>query len=259
MPGERSQQNACAGTTCEDRTGRPGILYVVGVPIGHFDDITLRALAALSRADLIASENPAATQRLLSHHGIDAALTSYGPTNLKEKVAVLIQRLQHGTCVALVSDCGSPVIADPGSLLVDAAHSRGIRVVSVPGPSALTAAVAISGLSGESFFFEGLVPRTRPVMKRWLKTRLNGRATTVAFCNPRLLALTLSAIHDIAPRRLIVLACDLTRPGELIIRGTARQVQHKLALPAATANVTLILSGRKTVTRNGGNRRMRRS
>lgn len=233
--------------TSNDRPPKPGILYVVGVPIGHFDDMTLRAIQVLRKADLIASEDPVATQRLLSHHGIDAALTSYGPTNLKEKVAVLLHRLQRGAHIALVSDCGSPVIADPGCFLVDSAHSHGIQVISVPGPSALTAAVAVAGLSCDSFFFQGQLPETESRTKRCLANRLKCRTPTVAFCTPTSLALALKTIAEVAPRRFIVLACDLTKPEELIIRGTARQIQQRLDNIPATQDVTLIFTGGKTI------------
>jgi 16S rRNA (cytidine1402-2'-O)-methyltransferase len=233
--------------TSSDHPTKPGILYIVAVPIGHLDDLTLRAIRILGKVDLIASEDPAATQLLLSHHGIEAALTSYGPTNLKEKVAILIHRLQRDARIALVSECGSPVIADPGCLLVAAAHSHGIQVISVPGPSALTAAVAAAGLSGDSFFFQGRLPETKSRMRRCLADCLRHQIPTVAFCTPLSLALALRTIAEIAPRRTIVLAGDLTKPEELIIRGTARQVQQRLENVQPTQGVTLILMGGKTI------------
>ncbi|TKS61965.1 MAG: hypothetical protein EWM72_00091 [Nitrospira sp.] len=251
MQRERSQQNAGTGVTSNDRPTKPGILYVVGVPIGHLDDITLRAIRIFREADLIASENPAATQQLLLHHGIEAALTSYGPTNLKEKVAVLIDRLQRGARIALVSDCGSPVIADPGRLLVASAHSHGIQVISVPGPSALTAAMAATGLSCDSFFFQGRLPETKLRIRRCLASRLKSKTPTIAFCTPTSLALALRTIAEIAPRRVIVLACDITKPVELIIRGTACQVQQQLDNVMTTQDITLILTGGKAI---GGGR-----
>ena len=244
---QRSQQNTRVGLASNDRSEKPGILYVVGVPIGHLDDITLRALRILREVDLIASEDPASTRRLLFHHGIVAPLTSYGPLEREQKVAVLIHRLRRGAHIALVSDCGSPVIADPGCLLVAAAHSNGVRVVSVPGPSALTAAVAVAGLSGDSFFFQGPLPETLSRMKRCLTSRLQCQTATVVFCTPASLALALRAIAEIAPRCVIVLACDMTKPGELIIRGTACEVQERLDDFTLTRDCTLILTGRRTV------------
>jgi 16S rRNA (cytidine1402-2'-O)-methyltransferase len=233
--------------TSNDRPTKSGVLYVVSVPIGHLDDITLRALRILGEADLIASENPAATQHLLSHHGIAATLTSYGPANLKEKVAILIDRLLRGARIALVSDCGSPIIADPGHLLVASAHSHGIRVTSVPGPSAITAAAAAAGLPCDSFFFQGRLPETKFRIRRCLSKCLNSKAPTVAFCTPTSLPLALRTIAQIASRRFIVLVCNVTKPDERIIRGTVRQVQRKLKDVRTTQEITLILTGSKTV------------
>jgi 16S rRNA (cytidine1402-2'-O)-methyltransferase len=114
----------------------PGTLYVVGTPIGHPDDITIRALATLRRVSVIASEDPRVTQALLARHGITATVTSYGPLNRHEKVRLLLHRLTQGQDIALVSDNGTPVIYDPGSLLVAAAHQAGIPVKVIPGSSA---------------------------------------------------------------------------------------------------------------------------
>ena len=257
MQRERSQQNADTAMTSTDRPKEPGVLYVVGVPIGHLDDITLRALRILRRADLIVSEDPASTRRLLLHHGIEAALTGYGPMELEEKVAVLIHRLRRGARIALVSDCGSPVIADPGCLLVASAHAHGIRVISVPGPSALTAAMAAAGLSVDSFYFQGQLPETMTRMKRCLAKLLRCQTATVAFCAPTSLSLALRTMAEIAPRRFIVLACDMTKPDEVIVRGTARQVRQRLENVLPTQDITLVLKGerRSAANKTGRNRR----
>jgi len=232
MLSEQSQQNA------------GGMLYLVAVPIGQADDITVRAIHILREADLIVSEDPAATRRLLSHHKVDATLTSYGPTHIQEKVAVLIHRLRQGARIAFVSDCGSPVIADPGSCLVTAAHIHGIRVVSVPGPSALTAAVAAAGFHSDTFLFLGQLPRTRSGIRQRLHTAPDGPAVTVAFCDHETLALSLDVIAESAPRRHIALACDLTTPHERTVRGTVSSVRRTLHEFAGSRNITLILRGK---------------
>ncbi|HET9132175.1 MAG TPA: SAM-dependent methyltransferase, partial [Terriglobia bacterium] len=113
MPTKRSQQNAEASRTSVSPLNRKGMLYMVAVSIGHPDDVTLRAIRILGEVDILASEDPKMTQALLTHHGIQATVTSYGPRNLREKAAVLLHRLQQGHDVAFVSDCGSPLIADP--------------------------------------------------------------------------------------------------------------------------------------------------
>jgi 16S rRNA (cytidine1402-2'-O)-methyltransferase len=237
--------------TSNEESVNAGLLYVVGVPIGHFEDLTLRALRILGEVDLIASEDPAATQRLLAYHGVEAAMTSYGPAHIKEKAAVLVARLLHGARIALVSDCGSPVIADPGHLLVAGAHAHGIRVLSVPGPSALTAAVAAAGLSGDSFSFQGHLPETMSGVRRRVEMWLKSTIPTVTFCPPASLPLAVSTLANLAPRRLIMLACDLTKPGERIIRGTAREVRRRLGDIATAQDITLMLMGKNPV----GNKR----
>ena len=245
MLSEQSQQNA------------GGVLYLVAVPIGHRDDITLRAIRVLQDADIIVCENPAVTSQLLAHHNISTRLTSYGPTNITEKVAVLLDHLRRGVQIAFVSDCGSPVIADPGSRLIIAAHTHGIQVVSVPGPSALTAAIVAAGLPCDTMLFLGQLPETASEIRRRLSVNLAGRITMVAFCQSNTLAAVLKTITDLAPRRRLVLACDLTSPHERIVRGTACQIQQRVQNIQPSQDITLILMGRNT--RNSKNKRGRQT
>jgi 16S rRNA (cytidine1402-2'-O)-methyltransferase len=249
MRRERSQQTTGESGAFDGPRGKTGTLSLVAVPIGHVDDLTLRALRTLAEADVIASETPAATQGLLAHHGLTTDITSYGPSNIKDKVAVLIHRLRKGAHVALVSDTGSPVVADPGSLLVESAHVYGIRVVSVPGPSALTAAVAAVGLHSSCFFFAGQLSDTKSGLRRELQTRLQDNSPTVAFCPNTSLVFAVRTIAAIAPRRHIALVCDLTKPSERIIQGTALHVLKKLDEAARAQDITLILKGGQSVTR----------
>jgi 16S rRNA (cytidine1402-2'-O)-methyltransferase len=237
MSRERSQQNAGRATPSDASRPASGALYVVAVPIGDPDDLTLRALRVLRHVDLIASEDPAATRALLAHHGVDTPLTGYGPRNLKEKVAVLLHRLAQGSQIALVSDCGSAVIADPG---------QGIPVRSVPGHSAVTAALAVSGIAADSFSFLGSLPDSPPALRRSVSALLHATETTVAFCPAESLKKILGAAAELAPRRRLILACDLTTPRERIFHGTARQAREELARRPAPGLVTLMIAGRKT-------------
>lgn len=248
MRQERSQQTIEGSGTFASPPGNTGTLSLVGVPIGHVHDLTVRALRTLAEADLIASEDPSATQDLLTHHGLTANITSYGPSHIKEKVAVLIHRLREGAHVALVSDKGSPVIADPGCLLVESAHAHGIRVVSVPGPSALTAAVAAAGLSSISFVFAGQLAETTSALRRQLQTRLQDKSPTVAFCSTKCLDVAVRTIAAFAPQRRIALVCDLTKQGERVIQGTAMHVLRKLDEAVTAQDVTLILKGGRPMT-----------
>jgi 16S rRNA (cytidine1402-2'-O)-methyltransferase len=256
MQQEQSQQSAGTEMTSGEPPSMPGVLFLVAVPIGNVDDLTLRAIRILREVELIASEDPGKTRQLLSHHGIDATLTSYGPTNIEEKAAILIDRLRRGAQIALVSDCGSPVIADPGALLVANAHAQGIRVISVPGPSALTAAVAAAGLPGAGFVFLGQLPETRGSIRRRLSIHPIGTVSAVAFCTGTSLALALDTLAVVAPQCHVTLACDLTKPNERIIRGTVFQIRRALKNLPATQAITLILTGkRKKMVRTGRNTR----
>ena len=248
MPRQQSQQNDSATGQPAYRSQPYGRLYVVAVPIGHPDDITIRAIRVLSTVHLIASEHPRATQQLLNAHSIQTPVTSYGPVNLMEKVQVLIHRLQQGADIALVSDCGSPLIVDPGKLLVEAAHAKEIPVVAIPGPSALIAAITVSGVIGDSFSFYGRLPTTRSRITRVLASGLQSVVPMIAFCTGATASHALHVLEEVAPRRLVALACDLTMPTERIIRGTARDLRERL-LSAPSEEVTLILTERLDKTR----------
>ena len=242
MRTKRSQQNLGAARDLETEPVRSGRLYVVAVPIGHLDDITVRAIRVLKTVDIIASEDPQATQRLLRHHQIRGRVTSYGPWNLKEKVEVLRQRLRQGADVALVSDCGSPLIADPGHLLVAAAHADRIPVVPVPGPSAIIAALSTGGLPCDSFFFLGHLPPHSARILRCMTDAVNRNVPTMVFGTVKSVGCAVAVLIGIAPRRRIVLACDLTRSNERILCGTPRRVSQ--GLPNLSGqDMTLIVAG----------------
>ncbi len=243
MPTKQSQQNAGAAMTSVSRSHWSGTLYVVAVPIGHPDDVTVRALRILGKVDLIASEDPKVTQQLLMHHSIRATVTSYGPRNLQEKAAVLLQRLQQGSHVAFVSDCGSPLVADPGHLLVAAAHAHGIPVVPIPGPSAIITALTAAGLPCDSFNFLGHLPSASSRITQRLMNSLKRNGPTVAFCTGAVVARILKSLGDIAPQCSVVVAYDLTKPNEHIIRGTAGELSKKLG-SARGRDVTLVLAGK---------------
>ncbi|MDO9118051.1 MAG: SAM-dependent methyltransferase [Nitrospira sp.] len=243
MRREQSQQSRAVELPSRPAKKPVGSLYLIGVPIGHPDDITIRALRTFNRVDVIATEDPIATQELLRHHNLCAALTSYGPTRIKEKVAVLIDRLQQGASVALVSDCGSPVISDPGSLLVAAAHKYSIPVHSIPGPSAVTAAMAAAGFSAEAFHFYGNMPAPTGSGKHRLAMALTHAEPTILFCQTTSCLAILEAIAKTAPRRKIALACDLTQQQETLMRGTARLILEQLKRIRPPRAITMIVAG----------------
>ena len=223
---------------------------MVAVPIGHPDDVTVRAIRILGQVDLIASEDPNVTQQLLTHHGIQATVTSYGPRNLQEKAAVLLQRLQQGSHVALVSDCGSPLVSDPGHLLVEAAHTHGIPVVPIPGPSVIIAALTAAGFSCDAFSFLGHLPNVPSPTTRSRIDSLRRKGPIVAFCTETLVARVLKSFSDIAPQCSVAVAYNLTKPNEHVIRGAIGEVLERLS-SAKRRDVTLILAGKDGTESDG--------
>ena len=221
----------------------PGTLYIVSTPIGHPDDITLRALAALRRVSIIASEDPRVTQTLLEHHGITTALTSYGPLNRHEKMLILQHRLTQGQDVALVSDNGTSVIYDPGSLFVAAAHQAGIPVKAIPGPSAMTAAMAISGISGDAIVFEGHLPSTSRRLTQYLSQFRKERRTLVFFVDPGALTGLLKILAQILPTRQVAIAINLTTNEETLARGMPDELLKKIGRVPKDSAVTVVIEG----------------
>ncbi len=220
-----------------------GTLYVVATPIGHYDDLSLRALRILSQVDLIASENPMATQALLQHHGVAATITSYGPLNRRMKAAVLLHKLRTGTTVALLSDEGTPLVYDPGTLLVRAALDAGLAVVSVPGPSVVTAALSVSGMACDSFRFEGMLPSTTAAVRSLFSKLKRDAATSVFFLDPPRLWAVVEVLASMLPRRPIAIACDLTTTHEKVLRGLPRLVLSQRKAVGRPQTVTLMIEG----------------
>ncbi|MCX5722982.1 MAG: rRNA small subunit methyltransferase 1 [Nitrospirae bacterium] len=251
--GSQPNDRNVAGTTTGSRA--PGTLYIVGTPIGHPDDITLRALATLRVVSMIAAEDPRETQTLLAHHGITATLTSYGPRNRDEKVRLLLHQLTQGQDVALVSDHGTPVIYDPGSLLVAAAHQAGIPVKSIPGPSALTAATALSGFSGDAIIFEGHLPSTSHRLTEYLSQFRKERRTLAFYLAPGSLTRLLKVLVQILPSRHIALAINLTMSDETLVRGTPALLLETMGLAPRNAAVTIMIEG---ATARSGMRRKKK-
>jgi len=157
-----------------------GILYVVATPIGNLEDVTLRALKVLRDVSLVAAEDTRRTARLLQHYSISTPTTSLHEHNERQKTPALLERLEKGESIALVSDAGTPVVSDPGEALVAAARDAGVRVEPIPGPSAVMAAIAASGLPSREFTFLGFPPPRSKDRKLWLK-KLTGEARLAVF------------------------------------------------------------------------------
>ena len=202
----------------------PGTLFVVATPIGNLDDITLRALRVLREATLIAAEDTRRTVHLLSRHGITTPTTSLHEHNEYKKAAMLVAKLQGGDSVALVSDAGTPTVADPGSALIRAAIDAGIRVEPIPGPNAAIAALSVSGLSTDYFTFLGFPPTRAKDRKTWFDrlARLGGVA--LFYEAPHRIQRTLADLLGVIGDRPIVVARELTKVHEELVRGLISQV-----------------------------------
>lgn len=211
---------------------KKGTLWVCGTPIGNMGDMTLRALEVLKSVGLIACEDTRRTRKLLAKYGIDAPLTSYHAHSPDLKANALMEALESGQDVALVSDAGMPCISDPGADLVDQAYSRGIPVKAVPGPSSIITALSVSGLKARRFFFEGFLPRERRRRRKRLKEILDSGvlrdSVLILFEAPHRLASSLGDIRELLGDRLVVVARELTKVHEQVLRGRISEVVKEL-------------------------------
>ncbi len=220
-----------------------GSLYIVGLPIGNMEDISLRALRILGQVDLVATKDTRRTQRFLRHHRIRATLTTYDRGCAPEKTPILLDRLRHGESLALVSDGGTPCIYDPGSRLIAAALRAGVPLIAVPGASALVTAVSISGMSGNALQFHGRLPAKPQPFIRLLRNLKDSRCTHVFFVSPSRVRVSLSRIQTVLGNRHVVVAVDLTKVTQQVLSGTINQMLRKHPLRFSDADVTLVVAG----------------
>jgi 16S rRNA (cytidine1402-2'-O)-methyltransferase len=197
-------------------------LYVVATPIGNLEDVTLRALRVLKEVKLIAAEDTRKTKRLLDHYGIHTPMTSYYEHNKMTKLGYLLRSLETDD-LALVSEAGMPGISDPGYELVVAAARQGVRVVPIPGPSAIVAAVAVSGLPTDQFTYLGFLPRKKSERVRLLEQVAQEPRTLVAFEAPHRLTDTLRDMLEVLGDRRMAIVRELTKLHEEVFRGTTRE------------------------------------
>jgi 16S rRNA (cytidine1402-2'-O)-methyltransferase len=221
----------------------PGILYIVATPIGNLEDITLRALRVLKEADVIAAEDTRHTQILLSHHDIHTPLTSYHEHNEKTKAQDLVTRLARGQNIALVSDAGTPTISDPGFRLVVQAIRGGVRIIPVPGASALTAVLSATGLPTDRFVFEGFLPAKKRQRRERLQTLRHETRTLIFYEAPHRLKDALDDIHELLGNREAVLAREVSKVHEEFLRGPVSELIRELGSGDVRGEVTLIISG----------------
>ncbi len=216
-------------------------LFVVATPIGNLEDLSARAIRVLGEVSAIAAEDTRVTSRLLARHGIRKPLLSYRAPVERRGLPRVMAALDQGD-VALVSDAGTPTLSDPGQALVTAAWAAGHSVVPVPGPSAVTSALSVSGYGGPGFTFLGYLPRKPGEMRRLLESLRDDPRPAVAFESPFRIAKSLQLIADWLPDRSITVTRELTKMHEEVIRGRASEVLHALG-DRARGEFTLVISG----------------
>ncbi len=217
----------------------PATLFVVATPIGNLEDITLRALRVLREVKVVAAEDTRHTGNLLRHYGIETPTTSFHEHNEREKLPALLSRLESGDAVALVSDAGTPAISDPGYRLVAAAIAAGLRVEVVPGPSAILTALVASGLPTSSFTFLGFPPSRSAARDEWIRGLADEPRTLVFFEAPHRLRATLAALLRQLGDRQVVVARELTKLHEELVRGPISSVLSALETPRGECTVVL--------------------
>ena len=218
-----------------------GRLVVCPTPIGNLEDITLRTLSALREADVVACEDTRRTRVLLDRYGVSARLVSYHEHNEAARSVELVARMREGEVVALVSDAGTPLVSDPGYLLVRGCVAAGLPVEVLPGPSAAITALVASGLPADEWHFQGFLPRKRGELARLLGAQAS---TLVAFESPRRLPATLRSLAEAMPSRRVAVCRELTKRFEEVVRGGAAEVAERFPEPPK-GEVTIVIGARE--------------
>ena len=222
-----------------------GILYVVATPIGNLEDITLRAIRILKEADLIAAEDTRHTLKLLNHLEISKPLISYHRHNEETKSDVLIEKLEEGKNIALVSDAGTPGICDPGEEVIKKCIDRGIQVVPIPGACAMINSLICSGIDTKEFTFLGFLPLNKKLRKNKLEEIQNSNKTIIIYEAPHKLETTLKDLKDILEDRKVVLAREITKIHEEFIRADIDDLIKKVK--DIKGEIVLIIEGNKNL------------
>lgn len=223
-----------------------GHLYVVGTPIGNLGDLSDRARETLAAVDLVAAEDTRRTGKLLAHAGIRARMISLFEGNERQRIDELLERLGEGATVALVSDAGMPAVSDPGFRLLRAAVDAGIGISVVPGPSAVTAALVVSGLPTDRWVFEGFLPRRPSERRSRLRALAHDPRTVVLFESPlRVVTLLRDVLVELGDRRAAV-ARELTKIHEEVLRGRVSEVLAMLLDSEPRGEIVVVLEGAET-------------
>ena len=218
---------------------RMGRLIVCPTPIGNLEDVTLRVLAALREADIVACEDTRRSRVLLERYGVGGRLVSYHEHNERARAAELVAKMREGAVVALVSDAGTPLVSDPGFVLVQACVAAGLAVEVLPGPSAALAALVASALPADRWRFAGFLPRKRSALEEVFASS----ETLVAFESPKRVAASLGVLASVDPERPVAVCRELTKLHEEVVRGTAGELAERYAKEPPRGEVALVVGG----------------
>ena len=219
-----------------------GILYVVATPLGNLQDISQRAIEVLKEVELVAAEDTRRSRQLLSHFGIETKLESYHGDSSQAKVQRIVEQLVAGKRVALLSDSGTPAVSDPGAELVRQALDLAVKVVPIPGPSAVTTAFSVAGISASGFLFAGYPPRKPGEKRQFLEQIAAHSRPVVLYEAPHRVADTLQLLAEICPQRQIVLARELTKMHEEIRYGPVGEIAQAISGEEPRGEFTLVLN-----------------
>jgi 16S rRNA (cytidine1402-2'-O)-methyltransferase len=220
-----------------------GTLYVVATPIGNLEDVSERALRTLREVDRIAAEDTRRTGKLLAHYGIDKPMTSYHDAAERQKAPELVAALRGGATIALVSDAGTPLVSDPGYRLVRAALDAGVPVVPIPGASAATALLSVTGFAVDRFVFEGFLPQREGRRRRRLEALRAEPRTIVLYESPHHVLRTLGEIEEILGDREAVVGRELTKLFEEILRGRISVLRSDMSAKPPRGEYTIAITG----------------
>jgi 16S rRNA (cytidine1402-2'-O)-methyltransferase len=219
-----------------------GTLYLVATPIGNLEDMTFRAVRILREVALVAAEDTRHSRKLFQHYAIQTPLTSYFAHNEAEKGGKLLERLQAGDDIAMISDAGTPAISDPGFLLVQRCRQLGIAVTMIPGASAVVTALAISGLPTESFIFEGFLPSRSLARRKQFRRLLDETRTTIFYEAPHRIQKTLvDLVAELGPERQVAVARELTKLHEELLSGTAAELLERATQEKLRGEMVLLV------------------
>ena len=219
-----------------------GTLYLVATPIGNLEDITYRAVKVLASVDLIAAEDTRKTKILLDHYGISKPMMSYYSYNEQVRAPQLIEKLLSGQSIALVSDAGTPGISDPAFHIVQQALEKSISIIPIPGPTAFISALIASGLSTDRFVFEGFLPQKKGRKTKWESLKSEIR-TIIIYESPHRIIKTLTDIQTYLGSRNVVVARELTKKFEEIVRGSVQSVLSELSKKSPRGEYVVIIEG----------------